>query len=90
MPWSFKATIASFVVFGVGSSLIGFACFESGWGSLGHFAWGLVISGAGLVGALTFSIACAATQPAWKRPCLMTGVLAILLFCGLIFFAKMA
>ncbi len=90
MPWSFKATIAGFVIFIVGGSLIGFACFESGWESLGHFAWGVVIAGAGLIGSLLFSVICAVTQPAWRRHSLMTGVLAILVFCGLIFFAKIA
>ena len=39
MPWSFKATIVMFVVFAGGAGLIGFACFESGWQALGHFAW---------------------------------------------------
>jgi len=90
MPWCFKATIAAFVVFGVGSSLIGFACFEHGWESLGHFAWGFVVAGAGLVGALIFSFVCAVTQPAWRTRSLVTGVLAILLFCGLMVFARTA
>ena|SRR5581483_2100961 len=80
MPWSFKVTIAAFVIFGVGSSLIGFACVEGGWGSLGHFAWGLVIAGAGLIGALIFSIVCAITQLEWRTRSLMTGALAILFF----------
>ncbi|HEU0209668.1 MAG TPA: hypothetical protein VFQ78_11905 [Candidatus Udaeobacter sp.] len=90
MPWSFKATIAAFFIFGLGSSLIGFACLESGWETLRHFAWGLGIAGAGLVGALIFSIVCAATQLAWRTRSLITGALAILLICGLIFFAKAA
>jgi hypothetical protein len=34
MPWSFKATMAMFVVFAAGAVLIGFACFESGWQAL--------------------------------------------------------
>jgi len=65
MPWSFKATIAMFVVFAAGALLIGFACFESGWQALGHFAWCLLTAGVGLVGGLLFAIICAATQPEW-------------------------
>jgi hypothetical protein len=88
MPWSFKATIAAFVIFIVGGSLIGFACVEGGWQSLGHFAWGVLIAGVGLIGALLFSIVCAATQPAWRRHSLIAGALAVLLFAGLLLFAK--
>ena len=54
MPWSFKAVIVMFVVFVAGAGLIGFACFESGWEALGHFAWGLLTAGGGLVGGLLF------------------------------------
>jgi hypothetical protein len=90
MPWSFKVTIAMFVIFAFGALLIGFACFESGWQSLDHFVWGLLTAGAGLIGALLFSIICAATHPKWRRRSLVAGALAILLFAGLLLFAKVA
>jgi len=90
MPWSFKATIAMFVVFAAGALLIGFACFESGWQALGHFAWCLLTAGVGLVGGLLFAIICAATQPEWRRVSLFAGTVALLLFAGLLFFAKAA
>ncbi len=90
MPWSFKATIAAFVIFAFGALLIGFACVERGWQSLGHFALGLLIAGVGLIGGLFFSIICATTQPAWRRHSLIASVLAILLFAGLLLFAKAA
>jgi hypothetical protein len=90
MPWSFKATIAMFVVFAAGAVLIGFACFESGWQALGHFAWGLLTAGVGLVGGLLFSIICAVTKPAWRRQSLFAGALALLLLAGLVLFARAA
>jgi hypothetical protein len=90
MPWSFKATIAMFVVFAAGAVLIGFACFESGWQALGHFAWGLLTAGVGLVGGLLFSIICAVTQPTWRRQSLFAGALALLLLAGLVLFARAA
>jgi hypothetical protein len=90
MPWSFKATIAMFVIFALGALLIAFACFESGWEALQHFVWGLLTADAGLIGALLFSIICAVTQPKWQKPSLVAGVLAILLFLGLLLFAKAA
>ena len=90
MPWSFKATIAMFVVFAAGALLIGFACFESGWQALGHFAWCLLTAGVGLVGGLLFAVICAATQPAWRRQSLFAGGLALLLLAGLVLFARSA
>jgi hypothetical protein len=90
MPWYFKATIAMFVIFALGALLIAFACFESGWESLRHFVWGLLTAGAGPIGALLFSIICAVTQPKWRKLSLVAGVLAILLFLGLLLFAKAA
>ena len=90
MPWSFKAAIAAFVIFACGVLLIAFACLESGWQSIGHFAWGLLIAGVGLVGALLFSIICAVTEPKWRRLSLILGVISILLLGGLWLFAKAA
>jgi hypothetical protein len=90
MPWSFKATIVMSVVFGAGAGLIGFACFESGWQALGHFVWGLLTAGSGLVGGLLFSIICATTQPAWRRQSLFAGAVALLLLAGLVLFARTA
>jgi hypothetical protein len=90
MPWSFKATIAMFVFFAAGAVLIGYACFESGWQAIGHFAWGLLTSGVGLVGALLFSVICAITQPAWRRQSLLAGAVALLLLAGLVLFARTA
>ena len=59
MPWSFKATMAMFVVFAAGAVLIGFACFESGWQAL--------------TGGLLFSIICAVTQPTWRKTVFVLG-----------------
>lgn len=90
MPWSFKVAIAFFVVFTVGALLIGFACFEGGWQSLDHFVWGFLTAGAGLIGALLFSVICAVTRPKWRTRSLVAGALAILLFAGLLLFARVA
>jgi peptidoglycan/LPS O-acetylase OafA/YrhL len=90
MPWSFKAVIAAFVVFVVGALVIAFACNETGWQSIGHFAWGLLTAVVGLVGGILFSIICATTEPTWRRSSLVLGVVSILLLIGLLLFAKAA
>ena len=90
MPWSFKAVNATLVIFVLGVALIAFACFESGWESIGHFAWGTLIAGVGLIGSLLFSIICAITQPAWRRLSLVLVVVSVLLLIGLFWFAKTA
>jgi hypothetical protein len=90
MPWSFKAAIAALAIFVLGDLLIAFACFESGWESLGHFAWGTLIAGVGLIGSLLFSIICAAMQPTWRRSSLVLVVVSVLLLIGLFWFAKTA
>jgi len=90
MPWSFKATIAMFVVFAAGAVLIGFACFKSGWEALRYFSWGLFTVGVGLVGGLLFAIICAITQPAWRKQSLFAGAVALLLLAGLVLFARAA
>ncbi len=90
MPWSLKAAIAAFVIFALGALLIAFACNESGWQSIGHFVWGLLTAGVGLVGGLLFSIICAVTEPTWRRPSLVLCVVSALLLIGLLLFAKAA
>ena len=90
MPWSFKATIMMFLVFAAGAVLIGYACFESGWQAIGHFAWGLLTASSGLVGGLLFSIICAVTQPTWRRQSLFASALALLLLAGLVLFGRTA
>ena len=90
MPWSFKTTIAMFVGAGLGALLITFACLESGWASITHFAWGLGITGIGLVGALLFSIVCAVTEPIWRKRSILLLAVAIFLLIGLIAFARVA
>ena len=90
MPWSFKATIAMFGIASLGAFLIAFACLESGWESIGHFAWGLLTTGVGLAGALVFSVICAVKEPTWRKQSLVLCGLALFLSLGLFLFAKAA
>ena len=90
MPWLFKATIAMFIVSTLGAALIAFACVEGGWESITHFAWGLGITGVGLIGSILFSVTCAVTKPAWRKRSLVLSGLALLLLIGLFLFARLA
>ena len=77
MPSSFKAALAAFVIFGLGAALIVFAHFQGGWEAITYFAYGLLTAGAGLFGALVFSIICAVIRPEWRRPSLIAIALAV-------------
>jgi uncharacterized membrane protein len=90
MPWSFKAAIAMFIVFALGAGLITFACVESGWEALRHFAWGLFTAAAGLIAGFIFSVICALTQPEWRRASIFASAASILLFGALLLFARSA
>lgn len=90
MPWSFKAVVAGFVVFAIGAALIVFAHFQSGWAAIAYFAYGLLTAGAGLFGALLFSVICAVIRPEWRKQSWIAIPLAVLLSVALFLFAKVA
>ena len=90
MPWSLKVATSGFVLFLAGAGLIGFACFESGWDAIGHFAWGLVTAASGLGVALPFCLICAATQAAWRKRALVAAGATVLLLATLFVFARTA
>jgi hypothetical protein len=90
MPWSFKAALAAFVIFVIGAALIVFAHFQSGWATIGYFAYGLLTAGVGSFGALLFSLICAVTRPEWRRPSFIAVALAVLLSVALLLVARAA
>jgi hypothetical protein len=90
MPSSFKAAIAGFIAFVLGTLLIAFACLEGGWESIGHFVWGTLTAAAGLVISFLSSTICAITKPAWRRWSLLFVLASVLLLIGLFLFARAA
>lgn len=90
MPWSFKAALVAFGIFALGAAVIVFAHFQSGWEVIAYFAYGLLTSGMGSLGALVFSIICAATRPEWRRESLLAIALAVSLSVGLFLLARVA
>jgi hypothetical protein len=90
MPWSFRAALAGFGIFAVGAALIVFAHFQHSWAAIAYFAYGLLTAGAGLFGALLFSIVCAVSRPEWRRQSLIAIALAVLLAVALFLFARVA
>ncbi len=90
MPWLLKAALAGFGVFAIGAALIVIAHFAGRWESIAYLAYGLLISGAGLLGVLLFSLACAVTRSPWRRHSLLAIVIAVLLSVALFLFARAA
>ncbi len=90
MPWTFRLSLASLVVFAIGAMVIVNACMTSGWESIGRFAWGMLISGTGLLGSTLFSLLCAVRNPQSRKASAAVFGVSILLFIGLFLFAKSA
>ena len=90
MPWSFRAALAMFVLFVLGDLLIAFACVESGWEALRHYAWGLLMTTVGLIAGFIFSVVCVVTQPEWRKASIAACVTATVLLVALLLFARSA
>jgi hypothetical protein len=63
---------------------------STGWETLGRFAWGCVIAGAGLVGGALLAMVSALIHKEWRRFSIALMSASILLFLALLFFAKFA
>ena len=90
MPWILRFAIVSLFVFVVGAAMIVWACMSTGWEVLSWFAWGNVTAGAGLIGSALLAMLSAIINKSWRRFSLTLMSASILLFLGLLIFAKFA
>src|SRR5262245_2823417 len=90
MPWILRLAIGSLFVFLVGAAMIAWACMSTGWEILSRFAWGCVTAGAGLIWSALLSMLSAVIHQAWRRFSLALMAASVLLFLGLLIFAKFA
>ena len=90
MPWILRLAIGSLSVFVVGAVMIAWACMSTGWETLSWFAWGCVTAGAGLIGSALLAMLTAVIHQEWRRFSLSLMSASVLLFLGLLIFAKFA
>ena len=90
MPWILRFAIGSLFVFVVGAGMIAWACMSTGWETLSRFAWGCLTAGAGLIATVLFAMLSAIIQKSWRRFSLALMSASVLLFLGLLIFAKFA
>ena len=90
MPWLLRFSIGSLLVFVIGAMMIAWACMSTGWETLSRFAWGCVTAGAGLIGSALLSMLSAVIYKGWRRFSLALMSASVLLFLGLLIFAKVA
>ena len=90
MPWILRFAIGSLFVFVVGAVMIAWACMSTGWETLSRFAWGCVTAGAGLIGSAVLSMLSVVNHQGWRRFSLVLMSASVLLFLGLLIFAKFA
>jgi hypothetical protein len=90
MPWILRLAIGSLSVFVVGAVMIAWACMSTGWETLSRFAWGCVTAGAGLIATALLAVLSAIIHKSWRRFSLALIIVSVLLFLGLLIFAKFA
>jgi len=90
MPWILRFAIGSLFVFVIGAVMIAWACMSTGWETLSRFAWGSLTAGAGLIGTALLAMLSAVIHQGWRRFSLTLMGVSILLFLGLLIFAKFA
>jgi hypothetical protein len=90
MPWILRFAIGSLFVFVIGAVMIAWACMSTGWETLSGFAWGCVSAGAGLIGSALLAMLSAVIHQRWRRFSLALMIASVLLFLGLLMFAKFA
>ena len=90
MPWILRFAIGSLFVFAIGAVMIAWACMSTGWETLSRFAWGCVTAGAGLIMSALLATLSAVIEKGWRRFSLVLMSASVLLFLGLLIFAKFA
>jgi hypothetical protein len=90
MPCILRFAIGSLFVFAIGAVMIAWACMSTGWETLSRFAWGCVTAGAGLIMSALLATLSAVIDKGWRRFSLVLMSASVLLFIGLLIFAKFA
>jgi len=90
MLWIRRFASGSLFVFAIGAVMIARACMSTGWETLSRFAWGCVTAGAGLIMSALLATLSAVIEKGWRRFSLVLMSASVLLFIGLLIFAKFA
>jgi hypothetical protein len=90
MSWLPRLQIALFAIVIVGMLLLIFGHLGSGWSSLTYFAWGMVISVAGLLLNLIVSGVIAIFQPRLRKVSIWIAAVSIVMLLGLVLLWRMA
>lgn len=82
MPITLRLSFACLRIAAGGASVVIYAQFILGWDALAYFAWGLLIAGVGLVGALVLSVFTMISTTRWRRFALAeVGITLFLMAC---------
>jgi hypothetical protein len=90
MPWLLRFAIGFVFITVIGAVMIGWACMSTGWETLSRLAWGCVTAGAGLIATALFAMLSAIIHKSWRWFSLALMSASVLLFLGLLIFAKFA
>jgi hypothetical protein len=90
MSWLPRLQIALFAIVIVGMLLLIFGHLGSGWSSLTYFAWGMVISVAGLLLNLIVSGVIAIFQPRLRKVSIWIAAVSVVMLLGLVVLWRMA
>jgi hypothetical protein len=90
MPWLLRFAIGFLFLFAIGAVMIAWACMSTGWETLSRFAWGCLTAGGGLIATALFAMLSAIIHKSWRRFSLALMSVSVLLFLGLLIFAKFA
>jgi hypothetical protein len=90
MPWLLRFAVGFFLIFVIGAMTIAWACMSTGWETLSRLAWGCVTAGAGLIATALFAMLSAIIHKSWRWFSLALMSASVLLFLGLLIFAKFA
>jgi hypothetical protein len=90
MSWLPRLQIAIFAIVIVGMLLLIFGHLGSGWSSLTYFAWGMVISVAGLLLNLIVAGVTAIFQPRLRKASIWIATVSVVMLLGLVVLWRMA
>ena len=90
MSWLPRLQIALFAIVIVGMLLLIFGHLGSGWSVLVYFAWGMVISVAGLLLNLIVSGVIAIFQPRLRKVSIWIAAVSVVMLLGLVVLWRMA
>ena len=90
MAWLPRLQIALFAIVIVGMLLLMFAHLGSGWSSITYFAWGMIISVAGVLLNLIVSGVIAVFQPGLRKVSIWIAAVSVVMLVGLVVLWRMA